>query len=387
MFSSSARRAEGRLVQTPVAHILLYGLEHHLCGTLIVQQGHGHEARILLEDGHMVAALLPGPERSLLAGLIPLCECVEGAWSFAEDENRVGDSRRVLRGHVDPFALVAAALRGPFREDVVDRVLEDLDEWMLAVDADVDLDRFGLTRIEWQVANALRKRSFTYRELLAERFAPPRVVRRLIYLLRVTKCISAVPQQRTSLVRALRRSSMQALQRPSMPVVAAPPIAPQRPLSVVPSLRPSDPPSRGPAAALRADSFFREAELLKHQRDLSGALLRALRAVELEPGEASYHALVGHLVFCNDRRPVKAAEVIVHLDRALRIDPQCHSAHYYRALALKRWGDDEGAEHHLRVTLSIKPSHRGARRALGLGGGGRFASGFATSAGAARRPP
>jgi len=183
-------KAEGNLAQRPFAHLLLYVHQQKLSGTLAVwpeQDGapvRGQD-RILVADGAPVAGRLLEPSSALDRGLLPLFGRRDAPWAFYELD-LVGRGDGVVGGQVDPYALVAASLRGVTREDAVEAILGRFGEARLRLRPGLDLQRFRLTPQEQGFIELVRAEPQTAGELI--RLAKDeRMAKRLLYLLAITK--------------------------------------------------------------------------------------------------------------------------------------------------------------------------------------------------------
>lgn len=369
MSSVQVRPVSGRILTTPVAQLLFSAFDNRRSGTLVLAMPEDKRAELLFEDGYIIGARLPAPSLSLVAGVIPLCAAVDGQWAFYGASTHIGDDAGVLRGHVDPYAVISAALRGPFRTDVVDEVIARLDDRCVRLSEGAELDRFGLTRAEWTVVNALRGRSWSAEELMGAQLAPYRVVRRMLYLLHMTNRLS-MSAARTSDVRAIIKPVAKALSsrapHPGSLRDSGPPgehaYSIRAPVHVDRVQVPHG--ERGPADILRADGHYRQAQLLAQSGHLSEAIVHCMRATELSPDVARHHALMGYLLFRGDTSRTHAPEVLGYLDRALQLDEGCALTQLYRGLAMWQWGERDDAKHHLLRAVSIDPKLEQAYAAL-----------------------
>ncbi|MDD9944194.1 MAG: hypothetical protein OXU20_24330 [Myxococcales bacterium] len=204
-----AALSEGSLASDPFVHLLLAALEQRFQGSLVVWSGeqpfaaNAAQQRLLFEEGVVVAGDLDGDDRNLFSALIPLTVRRGGGYRFLPRVNVVGDDRRVLRGHVDPFMLAASALRGPVREDVIDAVVQEAGGRVLQVRSTARFERLGLTRDEWNFVQDLRRRPASAPALMVRGNAPEHFTKRMIYLLRVTGMAAVLPVGRQAPSRAV----------------------------------------------------------------------------------------------------------------------------------------------------------------------------------------
>ena len=199
--------ASGTLEQTPLAHVLLKILERELDGTLAIwpDDGTGGQDRVLFAKGVPVAARLLQSAGTLERGLLPLFRRVRSPYAFYPAD-LIGQAVSV-RGRVDPWSLIAAALRGGERDSVVNALLSRYGNSRLRVKRGVDLNRFGFIPKERAFIDMLRAEPQTVHYLI-DHSGSDKVARRTLYLLTITQCLevfegpvpdtgrhSAVPQR------------------------------------------------------------------------------------------------------------------------------------------------------------------------------------------------
>jgi len=174
--------AQGDLAQTPLAHVLLSLLERGLDGTLAIwpETERAGQDRVLFAKGVPVDARLLEPAATLERGLLPLFHRVRGPYAFYGSD-LVGQTK--LRDTVDPYHLLAAALRGGVRQDVVDAVLARYGDRPVRVNASTALGRFELVPKERAVLDVLRAQP----QSAADTTGEPKVATRLLYLLAITQ--------------------------------------------------------------------------------------------------------------------------------------------------------------------------------------------------------
>jgi CheY-like chemotaxis protein len=135
---------------------------------------------------------------------------------------------------------------------------------------------------------------------------------------------------------------------------------------------------------LRAESLFRDAESHLKRRDYAraGSLLRA--AVELNPKEGEFCALMGWCHFLEHREEQQAvAQAITALEQAIQLSPGSASGYYYMAKLHKARERHAEASTMFRKVLEIDPKHQEAMREVRLasmrnqkkGGSGLFGFG------------
>jgi tetratricopeptide (TPR) repeat protein len=191
--SSETFANSGDLRETAFAELLVALLEAQVTGTLQVADQHGElHASIRFEDGLPVAARVPYPEATLMQSLIPLCARSEGSYVFAEDR-ALPPTPDVITGEVDPLALIAAAMRGPVREDVINRALALLGSSPLKLNPRIDLERYCFTPQEHVVIAMLWQAPIDVLQLQGQTDVAPHFLRRLVYVLAITRAITVLP--------------------------------------------------------------------------------------------------------------------------------------------------------------------------------------------------
>jgi tetratricopeptide (TPR) repeat protein len=286
----------------------------------------------------------------------------------------VGSGPQVAIGPVDPVPLVLAATRASMCDELVDEAIEAVAHDMLKLCPRTDLRRYGLEPQEQQAATALAQEPVGFDQLLERALVPPPVLRRLVYVLLLTRAVTLVPAFRrissgaiaheqqlptarpparqdeptavvslqplarqpateTRSVRPVRptyleyRDSAAPRARYERPVGSGPPPAdayhvrnPDNGTLSVPPLRASASPSGvsyssvpapdDPAAAVDADMHFRAAEVLLQRGDCRRAVLAAQKAMKLAPPRPEQRALYAWLLY---QRSGGAAEVPPHV--------------------------------------------------------------------------
>lgn len=114
----------------------------------------------------------------------------------------------------------------------------------------------------------------------------------------------------------------------------------------------------GPSApSLDAEIAYRAAQGLLERGEYGTAAQRLANAVEMAPNEADYHAELGWAIFLRDARSERAAdEARLHLNKALRINPDHPRSHGYKGIITADLGtDDVEAIFHLERALEGDP--------------------------------
>ena len=185
--------ATGTLAKTPLPHVLIYLDQKQLSGTLaiwpdVLSEGDRRQDRILLLKGRPVAGRLMEPAKTLREGLLKLFYRNEAPYAFY-DGNLLGSAEERLNGRVDPFSLIAEALRVTAREEVVHEVLARVAGMRLRMQPNVELARFDLLPEERGLIELLMAEPSTVDELLAGSALPAARARRLIYLMLISKSV------------------------------------------------------------------------------------------------------------------------------------------------------------------------------------------------------
>lgn len=183
--------AEGHLAKRPLAHLLVHILRKELSGTLVVWPEPGPDGerpkgqdRILFRAGRPMAARLLRPYSALDRGMLPLFSRVDAPFAFYGID-LVGVADDVVRGQVDPLALIAASLRGSVRSEVIDAVLAPYDGAVLRLSPSFPLSRYQLLPEEEAVVQLLRASPATV-EQLSTKARTASVAQKVAYLLFIT---------------------------------------------------------------------------------------------------------------------------------------------------------------------------------------------------------
>jgi hypothetical protein len=179
--------AEGTLASTPFAHVVLSVHRRKLTGTLAIwpDEERPGQDRVRFEDGVPVAARLLESAETLERGLLPLFRRARAPYAFY-DADLVGAGDGVLAMRCEPFALIAAALRGGGRDDVVTSVLGEFGSFAVTVAAGFDASAFRLVPKETSLVDFVRAEPDTVARLI-ERSGDEKTARRVLYLLAITR--------------------------------------------------------------------------------------------------------------------------------------------------------------------------------------------------------
>ncbi|MEM9070584.1 MAG: DnaJ domain-containing protein [Myxococcota bacterium] len=180
--------AQGNLQRSPLAHVLLTIHSRELDGTLAVwpdDQSRGQD-RVLFEKGVPVAARLMEPAATLERGLLPLFRRATAPYAFYPAD-LLGQAVTV-RGRSDPYALIAASLRGGGRKDIIERILGAFGEQKLRIKSSADLSRFQFIAKENAFLQMLRAQPQSVAQLVGAA-GEAKVARRTLYLLSITQLL------------------------------------------------------------------------------------------------------------------------------------------------------------------------------------------------------
>jgi len=206
----------GDLRTTAFAELLVALLDAQQTGELQIVDEHGElQASIRFESGVPASARVARPEAGLMQSLIPLCARSEGSYVFFENRE-VAPGADLVTGPVDPLALISAAMRGPVREDVINRALALLGSSPLKLNPRVDLERYRFTPQEQVVIGMLWQAPIDVLQLQGQTDVAPHLLRRLLYVLAITRGITSLPA-------AHRATSGTIVHAPPLPGLETPP--------------------------------------------------------------------------------------------------------------------------------------------------------------------
>lgn len=117
-----------------------------------------------------------------------------------------------------------------------------------------------------------------------------------------------------------------------------------------------------------AVKFFQKAEVFLKLRDYAQAEEHGLKAMELDPQQADYVALVGWVqgLKPENQNPEGTRRSIELLSQAIKIQPQHEKAFYYRGMLYKRLEDPASAFRDFKKASSINPNNVDAVREVRL---------------------
>lgn len=113
---------------------------------------------------------------------------------------------------------------------------------------------------------------------------------------------------------------------------------------------------------------FQKAEICLRKNDLAQAEELARRAVQLDPEQADYIALLAWLESLKptSQTPEATLERIAELERALKLNERCERAYFYRAMLYKRQHRDALAFKDFKKVAELNPKNIDAQRELRL---------------------
>lgn len=89
-----------------------------------------------------------------------------------------------------------------------------------------------------------------------------------------------------------------------------------------------------------------------HAGQFDRALKEVGGAIAKSPDQPAYQVLLGRIMLETHR--LEGAKLA--FDEAIKLDPKCHEAHYYRAVVLERWSDDHAASEAHRAAFDADPT-------------------------------
>lgn len=111
---------------------------------------------------------------------------------------------------------------------------------------------------------------------------------------------------------------------------------------------------------------FQKAEICLRKNDLARAEELARHAVEMDPNQAEYIALLAWIESQKDASAEATQARIADLDRALKINDRCERAYYYRAMLYKRHNRDGPAFKDFKKIAELNPKNIDAQREIRL---------------------
>jgi len=115
---------------------------------------------------------------------------------------------------------------------------------------------------------------------------------------------------------------------------------------------------------LRAATAFQKAEVLMKRNNTSAALEEARKAVELDPSQADYIAILAWLE--STQLNPNLEEILARIEKAQRLEPNNTRIRWYRGSILKRLGKNGKAVADFRFIAENDPRHVDAQREIRL---------------------
>lgn len=335
--TEAAPTAQGSLEATPLGHLLVYGLDRLLTGTLVLEESTGRRHAIYFDGGGPSKAKVQDPvlflgrvlveqkaiseevyertlalatERGELHGQVLLSEGLVDELALREGL-REQLSRQVLWmfglppdtlfGYYDrqnflerwggegvrakPLALIWRGVREYAHAGHLAEVLERFGDQPILLHVDAPIRRFRFDRREQSVIDVLRAKPQPLNELLARGLADPGYVRRLVYAMIITRQLeSGIPGVEPIGVD----------EAPSSSRMAVAPVLPLPPGGSLPPRRPT--PSMHPAATSSSQPPPRSVSPSVPQRPVESPEQAAFKAEIRERatrGNVDYYELLG----------------------------------------------------------------------------------------------
>ena len=111
---------------------------------------------------------------------------------------------------------------------------------------------------------------------------------------------------------------------------------------------------------------FQKAEICLKKNDPVQAEVLARRALQMDPNQADYIALLAWIESLKDSSAEATQDRIADLDRAIKINDRCERAYYYRAMLYKRHNRDGPAFKDFQKVNQLNPKNIDAQRELRL---------------------
>jgi tetratricopeptide (TPR) repeat protein len=115
---------------------------------------------------------------------------------------------------------------------------------------------------------------------------------------------------------------------------------------------------------VRAVTAFQKAEVLMKRNNLNLALEEARKALELDPSQADYVALLAWLE--STQLNSNLEEILARIEKAARLEPNNTRIRWYRGLLLKRMGKNGKAIGDFRFIVENDARHVDAQREVRL---------------------
>ncbi len=122
------------------------------------------------------------------------------------------------------------------------------------------------------------------------------------------------------------------------------------------------------AAILEAATNFQKAEICFKRNDMKQAEELCMLALDADPRQADYIALLAWLQALKPQKQdaQSTQQIVVELSRAIQISQACERAFFYRALLLKRLGQEPQSMKDFKRALELNPRNLDAQREIRL---------------------
>ena len=107
------------------------------------------------------------------------------------------------------------------------------------------------------------------------------------------------------------------------------------------------------AVLAQAETFYRKGEILLGMGDFRGALEYLQNAVEVWPDENVYQSDLAWAYY--KKRPSQPEEALLHLKKALELNPSDAVGHFRMGLVLRALGRADEADEHLELAKNLDP--------------------------------
>lgn len=122
------------------------------------------------------------------------------------------------------------------------------------------------------------------------------------------------------------------------------------------------------ATIVDAAMEFRKVEVMMRRREYDAALAKVTELMRLVPDEGDYYATHAYLLFTIDGGSQDhRQEIMESLQKAIELTPNSDKAHYYKGMAMKRWGEQQASLHYFKKAAELNPKNIEAVREVRLG--------------------
>ena len=244
--TEAAPTAQGSLEATPLGHLLVYGLDRMLTGTLVLEEASGKRHAIYFDEGGPSKAKIQDPILFLGRVLVEQKAITEAIYDRtlvqATERGQLHGQLLLEQGHIDehalkeglreqlsrqvlwmfalppdtlfgyydrqnflerwggegvrakPLALIWRGVREYVHAGHMEEVLGRFGEQLILLHLDAPIRRFRFDRREQAIIDVLRAKPQPLQELLARGLADPAYVRRLVYAMLITRQLeSGIP--------------------------------------------------------------------------------------------------------------------------------------------------------------------------------------------------